>query len=296
MLQNAQRLVDRTRRYLQDPAGTQQGSSFSDADVIDLLNEEQDDMIAEMVQGNEDYFATQADTAFSANVNMYPLFDGCLFLRKLVYLGGTGASVVGPSDMLESRLTEGVNDTQQAVMPDEVQYYYSVYGDNVNVSPTPGQDLVAAMRQFGIRDPGPIVLEIPASIVDASNIRLSSVDAPVEDHIYEGTHFHVVAGTGVGQRRLCTAYVGATKQVTFDSPLSPAPDGTSKFASESRIVRLFHQLLAVGAAMRGKTILEENVAALGAIYAKSRENFHDFIYHQRTGGQRSIAAADYDLY
>jgi hypothetical protein len=295
MVQNVQRLVDRTRRYMQDPAGTAQGQTFADSDLVDLLNEEQDEMIATMIEGSEDYFGVAVDLAFQANVNVYPLFDGCLFLRKLSFLGNGTQT---PSDAIESRLIEGVSSPGGIATPEGTDYFYSVYGDNINVQPTPTADQAAAMRQYAIRDPGPMILETltTPNIVDASNFKLASVDAPKEDDILIGTRVHVVAGTGIGQMRKIADYVGSTRLVTVDLPFSPALDNTSKIATETRIVRLFHNVLPLGAAIRSKAIVEEDSSKIQRIYDRGWEKFEDFVYRSRTYAQRSIAPFDMDAF
>ena len=80
-----------------------------------------------------------------------------------------------------------------------------------------------------------------------------------------------------------------------DTPFSPALDVTSKIATESRIVRMFHDILSLGAAIRAKAILEESAAALEAIRQRRMEVFEDFIYRSRTYAQRSPAMVDYDV-
>ncbi len=294
MIQNAQRLVDRTRRYLQDTAGVQQGNTFSDVDLVDLLNEEQDALVAKMVEGSEDYFAAIKTIAFAASQNVYPLFDGTLFLRKLDFLGGVSGGTQEAGDVIESRLIEGATSPGGTATPDQSQYFYAVFGDDLHIQPTPNQALDPALQAYIVRDPGPILLGL-ITPVNASNVILLSTDAPYEDDIMVGTRFHIVAGAGINQRRRVTTYVGATRQATFDTPFSPAPDATSKFASESRIVRLFHHLLAIGAAIRAKVILQEAIVGLTALYAGHLEDFEDFVYRARTYAQRSVTMVDYDV-
>lgn len=297
MVQNAQRLVDRARRYIQDPSGTAQGSTFTDNDILDLLNEEQDELIATMVEGSEDYFGVKSDLAFEANVNSYPLFDGCLFLRKLVHLGGP-SSEQAPSDAIESRLIEGVQSPGGIATPSETDYFYALFGNNLDIQPTPTAALASAMRLYAIADPGPMLIETLAAgnLVDASNFKWTHQDAPFENDILNGTRVHVVSGTGVGQVRRVTDYDGATKKVTVDIPFSPTLAAGSKVATETRVVRLFHNLLALGAAKRCKAVLEESTAKVDKLYDSAFEKFEDFVYRSRTYAQRSIVPFDMDAF
>lgn len=297
MIRNAQRLVDAARLYVQDPAGVQQGTTFTDADFIAWLNEEQDELVATMIQGGEDYFMVSRDIALQAGVSNYALYGGALMLRKVQYLGTDTASQTSPVDVIESRLIEGVDGPGGIGITGDSQYFYALSGDNLSISPTPAANVASpAIREWMIADPGPLMLETPggANIVDASNVKFASTDAPAEDDVMIGTYFHIVSGMGSGQRRKCTAWAGATRQATFESPFSPAPDGTSKFATESRVVRLFHPLLSFGAAIRAKAALDEDEGKVGRLYGKAFEKFEDFVYRARTGGQRAMAMVDYD--
>lgn len=298
MIWNSQRLIDKVRFYMLEQAGIQQGNSLTDQQILDLMNEEQDDLVAAMVEGSEDYFGVVVDQAITAGVNVYPLFGGCLFLRKIQYMGGDQVSQVNPTDMIESRLVEGTDQVGGTATPDQTQYFYAVYGDDLNIAPTPQSDVASpAIREYAIREPGPLMVDILGSggVVGAADFKFQSVDAPTEDDIMIGTYVNVVAGTGVGQRRKIIDYVGVTKQATVSVPFGPALDATSKVATESRIVRLFHSLLSLGAAIRAKTALEEDVNKLRALYDISYGKFEDFVYKARTGGQRAITTVDFDV-
>src|SRR2546426_5702687 len=123
--------------YIQDPAAVQQGNAFpNDQALLDLANEEQDHLVAMMMEGSEDYFAVMFDYAFQANVNIYPLFDGCLFLRKLDYVGGITDGTSEPADMVESRLIEGATSPGGLATVNQSEYFYAVFGDDINIQPT----------------------------------------------------------------------------------------------------------------------------------------------------------------
>jgi hypothetical protein len=62
----------------------------------------------------------------------------------------------------------------------------------------------------------------------AGTITLDSGASAVND-FYNGCLVKIVAGTGAGQRRWITDYVGSTKVATVDSNWITTPDATSKF-------------------------------------------------------------------
>lgn len=293
MIVNAQRLVDKVRLRLNDPSGIQQGNQWSDTEILDFLNQTQESLVARTIQASEDFFGTYRDMALQAGVSIYPLYDGFLYMRKIDYRGPGGANADDPGDVTESRMTEGVTIRGGLALPGESSYYYALYGNDLHLNPTPGQDEPSAIRQWFIQEPGPVLLETPTTFPDASNIKFGSPDAPWEDGIMIGSKVDIVAGTGFGQRRQITAYVGSTQTATVDTPFSPAPvNGVSKVATISRCPRLFHRILYLGAALQAKLAVGEDARGLSALYNETSEEFEDFIERARTYSQRRAPQFD----
>lgn len=63
----------------------------------------------------------------------------------------------------------------------------------------------------------------------ASTITLAAAASAVDD-AYNGMRVAVTGGTGAGQERAITDYVGSTRVATVDSPWATAPDATSAYA------------------------------------------------------------------
>ena len=91
-----------------------------------------------------------------------------------------------------------------------------------------------------------------------------------------------------------TAWVGATKTATVDSAFNPILDGTSKIATISRLPKLFHTILAYGAAVRLKASAQEDTRQVAALYNDRMEDFEDFVEKARTYAQRSVVPFDAD--
>lgn len=68
----------------------------------------------------------------------------------------------------------------------------------------------------------------------ASTITLDS-GATATDSFYRNTRIHIVAGTGIGQSRGYSSYVGSTKVYTVDLAWTTAPDNTSVFVLMSNV-------------------------------------------------------------
>lgn len=63
----------------------------------------------------------------------------------------------------------------------------------------------------------------------ASTVTLDASASAVDD-LYKGDAIYLTGGTGVGQFRICTGYVGATKVATVTPAWATNPDNTSTFA------------------------------------------------------------------
>src|SRR5207249_993882 len=102
---------------------------------------------------------------------------------------------------------EGATSPGGLATINQSEFFYALYGDDINIQPTPIAPLNPGMRAWGVRDPGPMMLDTlgSAGVVSASSFNFQSVDAPAEDLIMVGTHVYVVAGAGIGQRRKITA-------------------------------------------------------------------------------------------
>lgn len=68
--------------------------------------------------------------------------------------------------------------------------------------------------------------DILASVTSSTVLVLAS-GASASDHIYEGCPLKIIQGTGAGQTRIITGYVGGTQTATVDHAYNPVPDTTS---------------------------------------------------------------------
>lgn len=71
----------------------------------------------------------------------------------------------------------------------------------------------------------------------ASTVTLRS-GASATDSLYRGQEIEIYGGTGVGQARIITAYVGSTKVATVDEAWTTQPDNTSTYRVKHRSPKL----------------------------------------------------------
>ena len=91
--------------------------------------------------------------------------------------------------------------------------------------------------QDAINSANPIVHSGTAQAGAASTITLAAAASAVNDY-YNGIKVRLTGGTGSGQIRTITAYVGSTKVATVDSNWTVNPDATTTYAVKS-IVTVF---------------------------------------------------------
>lgn len=70
--------------------------------------------------------------------------------------------------------------------------------------------------------------DLLASVTNSTTVVIGS-GASATDSIYVGAPLKIIAGTGAGQTRTITAYVGSNKTATVDHAYSPVPDATSVY-------------------------------------------------------------------
>lgn len=292
MLLNAEKLIKKVRRHVLDTAGQQQGNTWQDADILAVMNEEQEGLIAKVIEASEDFFGALKNITTQADVGEYPLFDGFLLLR-LVEFGGDGSANPVFTQAMESRLIEGAQGVAGIAAPSESQFYYALWDESLHIQPVPTTGQANYGRMWFIREPGPLLYENPASVPDAQNLVLSAGEAPYESDIMIGTFVDIVSGPGVGQRRKIAAWDGPNKKATMDIGFTTPPTTASKIATISRIPRLYQALLSMGGAIRLMVDTKEDARGLGALYADRMDDFMDFI-EKRTYAQRGMIPFDPD--
>jgi len=290
---NAERLIEKARRHLLDTASVQQGTTWQDTDILEAINDEQGDLVAEIIDSAEDWLGAVKDLDVTAGDGTYDLFEGFLKLRYLE-LGGDGSAGSSFYNAIESRMIEGVSGPTGSILPTDSPFWYALWDEELHIQPFPSSTATKFGRMWFIRMPGPVILELAASAPAADKVRFPLTGrTPVEDDIMEGTHCDVVAGTGAGQRRKIIAWDGDTREATFNAAFSPALDATSKIATVSRVPMLFHPLLSMGAALRLMVDLKEDGRGLKVLYDTKHEKFVDFV-DKRTDAQRGIVPYDLD--
>lgn len=284
---DADQLVIRVKKKLQDAVGQQQGEYWTPEDILNNIAIAHEDMVSVAIRAAEDYFGTTRDLDLIAEQAEYSLFEDFLKLRYAERRPDGSATASSP--MVESRKIEGVG--LDGMMLSSADHVYAIYGDNFVIDPTASQAETAGIRLFVITEPPP-----PARGTalggDTAAITLAA-DASDIDDIYNDTYIRIISGAGAGldNKRKITDYVGATRVATVDSNWATQPDTTSVYATISKLPSNFHTMLVTGGIYHCRTDRDEALEAFVDIWNSKMEEFEAFL-EQRTYAQRMTAVYD----
>ena len=125
---------------------------------------------------------------------------------------------------------------------------YDFRGNNLILEPTPAFTEANASQTAGLRIvyaalPPKLISGYPQAI-GASTITLDSTADPRDDY-YVGSKIYIVSGTGAGQIRTITGYVGSTQVATVDSAWTVSPLTSSVYSTliHDDFPESFHELL-----------------------------------------------------
>lgn len=116
-------------------------------------------------------------------------------------------------------------------------------GGNLILEPTPTFSETGALKIVFPALP-PMLQSANAAAGATGTITLDSAADPRDDY-YNGSRIIIVSGTGAGQIRKITDYVGSTKVATVDSSWGVTPDTTSVFSTliHDDFPEIFHNLI-----------------------------------------------------
>lgn len=132
---------------------------------------------------------------------------------------GTGAGQLNPSGTGKIPATLASSDVSGNLAANVTQ----VGGSNIPAPAVSGVLPVDVHYQDGVADTA------TAQGGTSTTITLATAEAAVDDY-FKDQYVAIVGGTGAGQARLVTGYVGSTRVATVDSAWATAPDGTSTYS------------------------------------------------------------------
>lgn len=237
---NCQSLIGAIARWVTDPtlSSSADGTVFSRADVVEMLDQRILDMWEEMKRRNPMRVVavyTMSVVAAQDEYNLPAACSRCLFWRRLI-LGKTtewrGIARINPAE--ESSEGEGISQTY---VSDGTPWGVYEFGDGevrkIKLVPLPSTSESNVLQLKYERRPVPLGFGTAAAGA-ASTITLASSPTVGStsglDDYYNGSEIEIVSGTGAGQVRRISDYVGSTRVATVDTAWDTTPTAASVYS------------------------------------------------------------------
>lgn len=175
---------------------------------------------------------------------------------------------------------------------------YDFRGQNLVLEPTPSTSETGGIRII-YKALAPALRSATAQAGGATSITLDSSADPRDDY-YNGARIYIYSGTGIGQIRTISDYVGSTKVATVSSAWGSAPDSTSVFSTliHEDFPEIFCPLIPMYAAK--KAFLKQNALNKKSHYdssaLKELESLFIKFIDERTQGRKFVQPWNIELY
>ena len=240
-------LIDQCRQHIAEATA----GFWTDPNLLMHINNEQTALMERVLQTSDDYFDYTDTVATVADTQEYDLPQNFVQMNYCEFQDS--------GDLNEDRIIPPLLQ-QNKRFPDAdlvalsmVRTRYYLRGNKIGFTPTPQSARTVSMN-FSRRLMN--LQQGTATAGDATTITFPSTptygDVSNINDFYNGETIYIVSGTGAGQLRQITDYVGSTRVATV-AAWTTNPDTTSVYSIVSSLPPESHDLLAVGAAIRALT-------------------------------------------
>jgi len=224
------------------------------AKAIEALNEEQTELCDWLIDQDKGLFLKSSLVSLVANQQEYSLPADCRRIKRLeIYNNGSSSLWTGH----EVEIVPFI-DREMFVRTAyrSVNWYSSkaaLRNRKIHALPNPSSSVTNAWRLWYFAQP-PEMLIATASEGGASTITLPETatagTVSAVDDAYNEAWVYISSGTGSGQLRQCSDYVGDTRVLTVSESWSTQPDATSVIEVLAALPREDMEVLALGALRR----------------------------------------------
>lgn len=285
------------RSYIDEPVAD--ASDWTDIELLGYVNAEHRHLFSVVRGFNEDWFGRSVVFPLVENQLEYYLPLDCVNPRRIELIRAAAVTGTAPNYIVDESAAgpQEVNEIQLAGK-DNIKNYitnrnilfntgYYLFDDRINFEPNQQIGSTLYGRIYYLPQ-APDLHRGVAQAGGASTITLALNGAATTlgivrniDNYYKGMRVEIISGVGAGQLRIITKNDGATGIATIHTPWATTPDSTSVYSIVSPIQEDFHELLALGAALRAKGIkVEDDVSGIGTIYTALRSDM-DNVLDQR---------------
>ena len=235
--------------------GEKSESFWDDEDIVRHINDEQTFLMSRILQADGSYFDVTGTITLASGTAEYDIPADCVEIRHVEYASGSveGDRTITPVRYQDRLLYDSLaNDGGTGARQNRSRFW--MRRDKIGFAPTPGQ--AATVNLMYCRRLMPLHYAA-ATAGAASTITFPSSATYGEvsniTDFYKNERIYIVSGTGAGQIRTISSYVGSTRVATVGTAWTTTPDSTSVYSLISEIPPENHDLLALGAAIRCTT-------------------------------------------
>lgn len=289
------------RSYLDEPVD--EASDWDQSELVEYVNLEHRHLFSVIRNYNEDWFGRYVLIPLVSGQFEYYLPLDCVTVRCVEIVNAAAVTGSAPFFVVDE-LNSGAQEVGEVDLSNKDAPYmftrstgfrfgtgYYLFDDQLVFQPNQQIGSQYYVRLYYLPS-APDLHRGKAQAGAAGSITLGA-DAAAEtvgyirtiDNYYKGMRIEIIDGTGAGQTRRISKYVGSTRIADVDSAWSTTPDNTSIYSIVSPIKEDFQELLILGGALRAKGIkVEDDTTGIGAIYSALRtdmDNSLDQRNHQR---------------
>lgn len=296
MPKHARAIIAAARAELQETNSADPlGNLWTDPEILGWANEGTQQVVPEILDLDEDFFGDYFDITTAALVAIYDLPSRFIRMRQVEYILGTTRV-----DVPERRASPGNPPFLSGVSEPSAAppFAYALFNDQIHFDPPPSGVMASAFRCWYVGTP-PDLTYGTASAGGASTITLQAADDTVapwglgasgDDDYYNRTWIVITSGTGAGQRRRISDYVGDTKVATVSPAWSVQPTNASLYATETILPEPLWRLPQLFAAICGKGKYKQDARQLTARFNALHESISSL--ERRTSTERGVEPFD----
>jgi len=312
---NVSEIIDLQRSYIDETLSEYSAGNgdYSDTELLSFVNAEQDHLFNITRQTDGDWFGREFVFSTTSSVVKYYFPRDMIALRRLEMIKSNYVTGVAPFYVVDDANAEVIELSKQSL--NEKSYSVSITGTDA-LYKAEGYHVFSNQLIFTdttflgtgyfcrifYQPSTPKLHRSQAQAGGTNTITLGMVSNPntigtikTINNYYQGMIVEIISGTGEGQQRWITQYVGSTKVATVDSNWDTAPDATSIYSIVSPIIEDSQELFALGGAIRAKGIkTEDDIGVVGSLYESLMADFKIAIESRNKHGAMRVKQTNWD--
>lgn len=303
-------LITLTRKYIDVPSADATSEGTDDTELLLYINAEQRHLFSIARNAEEDWLGQEFVFLPSNGTYNYYLPMNSVALRRVEMISGASVSGSSPFFSVDESTADPIEVEFGTLNNSPGSYVhrrgdrlvslegYFLYGDQIrfNQGMTLGSD--GRYCRIFFTPTTPDLHRATAAAGTSSTITLGTTGTAstvgtikTVDNYYKDMRVEIISGTGSGQVRRVSQYVGSTKVATMDANWSTTPDSTSVYSINCPIVDDYHELLALGAAIRRQGLkVEDDISSLTQVYSGLMEEFKNSIETRNKSRSRRVVS------